>query len=88
MWKLFFTKKAEKTFLKLDRSAQKRIKMKLDYFISSGDPIQYAKKLVNPKIGTYRFRIWEYRVVFDIDEEWKLIILLVIDVRWQVYKDV
>ena len=88
MWRYIFRKKATKYFAKLNKKEQEKIIRKLDYFISSGDPIQYAKKLVNPKIGTYRFRIWEYRVVFDIDEEWKLIILLVIDVRWQVYKDV
>ncbi len=88
MWKLVFTKKSEKSFLKLNKRVQERIKKKLDFYFASENPLQYAERLTDPKIWTYRFRIWEYRLVFDIDEEGKLIILLVIDVRWSVYKEV
>jgi len=88
MWKLVFTKRSEKEFLKLDKKTQIRIKKKLDYFFSIWDPLQYAEKLTDPKLWTYRFRIGKYRLVFDIDEKWKLIILLVLDVRWQIYKDI
>jgi len=83
-----FTRKAEKDFLKLDKSVQKRIKEKLDFYISSWNPLQYAEKLTDPRLWTYRFRIWKYRIVFDVDEEGKLIILLVIKVRGEVYKEI
>ena len=29
------------------------------------DPISLAKKLTNPKLGTYRYKVGDYRVVFD-----------------------
>ncbi len=38
------------------------------------EPLKYARKLTNPKIGTYRFRIGEYRVIYDIDDN-KIVIL-------------
>jgi len=88
MWKYIFRKKALKNFAKLNKKTQERIIKKLDYFISSWNPLQYAEKLTDPKLGTYRFRIGKYRLVFDVDEKGKLIILLIIDVRWQIYKDI
>jgi len=33
------------------------------------DPLKHARKLIDPRIGTYRFRIGEYRAIFDIDGE-------------------
>jgi len=31
------------------------------------DPFRYARKLIDPQLGSYRFRIGDYRVVFDIE---------------------
>jgi mRNA interferase RelE/StbE len=33
------------------------------------EPLKYAQKLITHKIGTYRFRIGDYRGIFDIDGE-------------------
>ena len=87
-WKYIFRKQALKWFAKLDKINQERLIKKLDFFISSWDPLKYADKLTDPKLWTYKFRIGKYRLVFDINEEWKLIILLVIDLRGQVYKNI
>jgi len=83
-----FKKKALKEFAKLDKKTQERIIQKLDFYMSSWNPLQYAEKLTDPRLWTYRFRIWKYRIVFDVDEEDKLIILLVIRTRGEVYKEV
>jgi mRNA interferase RelE/StbE len=40
------------------------------------DPLRYATKLTDPKIGQYRFRIGDYRIVFDLRED-ELMILAV-----------
>jgi len=48
------------------------------------EPFRYARKLIHPKIGTYRFRIGDYRVVFDIDD--KSIVVLRIGHRRDIYK--
>ncbi|MDO8688920.1 MAG: type II toxin-antitoxin system RelE/ParE family toxin [Dehalococcoidia bacterium] len=40
------------------------------------DPLAHARKMVNSSLGGYRFRIGDYRVVFDIDGD-SLVILRV-----------
>ncbi len=72
MFKTILTKSALKDFKKLDKNIQETIKKKLTLFQS--DPLNYAIKLTNYEIGSYRFRIGKYRVIFDLDED-KIIIL-------------
>ncbi len=65
MYRVIFTQRALKDWNKLDSNIQNRIATKLKEY--SNDPLRYARKLSHPKIGTYRFRIGDYRVIFDID---------------------
>jgi len=48
------------------------------------DPLRYATKLTDPKIGTYRFRIRDYRIILDI--EGNNIVILRVGRRRSVYK--
>ena len=63
---------------------QKRVAKKLKFYLDQDDPIQYAKKLVDSKDGNYRWRIGNFRAVFDIDGN--VIKLLRIQHRKDVYK--
>ena len=72
MYEIVFTKKAIADIEKLDDSTRSRISQKLkDYSVT---PFKFAHKLSDTKIGTYRFRIGDYRVVFDLMGE-KIVIL-------------
>jgi mRNA-degrading endonuclease RelE of RelBE toxin-antitoxin system len=51
--------------LKLDRKIASRIIEKLEYFVRMPDPLFYAKKIKDQTLGQYRFRIGDYRVLFD-----------------------
>jgi len=64
MYKILITERAVRDIEKLDITIKKRIGEKLKLF--SSNPLQYAKKLINPKIGSYRFRIGDFRVIFDL----------------------
>ncbi len=86
MWKLFFKSEAIKSFKKITKKDQVRIKNKLEFFCNSENPLVFARKLTNPQIWTYRFRVGEYRIIFDIDETGKIIILLLIWHRKDIYK--
>ena len=86
MWSFVFKDVAIENFSKFDKKLQERIINKLDYFCNSWNPLFFAKKLTNSKIWTYRFRIWDYRIIFDIDENWKIIIIALIWKRWEIYK--
>jgi len=86
MWNLYFKKDAVKDLKKLDKIIQKRIKNKLEFYTSQENPLIFARKLIDSKLGEYRFRIWDYRVIFDVDENGKIIIIAVIWHRKEIYK--
>jgi len=82
MYKIIFTERAVKDVQKLNPEIRKRIALKIKEF--SDAPLDHARKLSHPKIGSYRFRIGDYRVIFDIigDE----IVILRIGHRKEIYK--
>ena len=73
-YELYYTRRAVKDIEKLDGTTQQRIKAGLEKY--KGDPLHFAVKLTSSEIGTYRFRMGDYRVIFDIEDD-KVIILRV-----------
>lgn len=68
MFRVKFKSSADKRFSKLSKDIQIRIIQKLEFFLSREEPFFYAEFLTNSKIGTYRFRICDYRIVFDLED--------------------
>lgn len=64
---LVITQEARRHIEKLDLVIRKRILKKLPVLVA--DPIGKSRRLVNFKGGEYRFRVGDYRVVFDIHGE-------------------
>lgn len=84
MYTYEFKAQAIRDLKKLPKSIQKRIIRKLDFYISHQNPLSFADHLINFEIGQYRFRIGDYRVVFDVEEE--QIIILTLGHRKEIYK--
>lgn len=84
MYKYEFTSRALKILDKLPQEIQKHIIKKLDYFLSSPNPLDFASHLKDTDLGSYRFRIGDYRVIFDIKDE--IIIILTLGNRKEIYK--
>ena len=82
MYKILITKRALKDLEKFDTNTKIRIGEKLKSLTS--DPFSNSKKLSSSLIGTYRFRIGDYRVIFDIDED--KVVILRIGHRKDIYK--
>lgn len=82
VYKLLYTRSAIKDIQKLDNVAKKKIKKKLEEL--SKNPISLSKKLINSSLGDYRYRIGNYRVVFDIDK--KYIVILRVGHRKEIYR--
>lgn len=82
MYKIVITEKAVKDLENIDKEMKNRIAKKLKKY--SKEPLKHAQKLMSPRIGTYRFRIGDYRVIFDIDYE--NIVILRIGNRKNIYK--
>lgn len=81
-YEIIFTERAIKDLKELDKHIKNRIATNLKMY--SEKPFQYARKLISPKIGSYRFRVGDYRIIFDIDDE--RIVILRIGHRKDIYR--
>lgn len=84
MYSYEFKRQAIRDLKKLPKDIQKKIIKKLDFFMSADNPLRFADRLIHFEIGSFRFRIGDYRVIFDVDGE-KIIILTLGD-RKEIYK--
>ena len=84
MYRYEFTPNSFKQFRKLDKQVQFRIIKKLDHYCSEPDPLAHADPITDPELGEYRFRIGDYRVVFDIKGD--LLIIHRVGDRKNVYR--
>lgn len=80
-----FKPSAQKKFLKLPKDTQKRIVEKLEFYTRQPDPLIYVDFLTDLKIGKYRFRIGNYRVIFDLIDQ-DIIMILDVDHRKDIYR--
>ena len=82
MYEIVVTARAMKDLEQINLQDKQRIAQKLQQY--AHDPKKYARKLVNSHLGSYRFRIGDYRVIFDL-VDFKIIILR-IGLRKEIYK--
>lgn len=64
---MVFAGSSKKDLDKLDNTTRQRIAKKLTFFLEQEDPLSYARQLVHSNIGSYRFRVGHYRIVFDVE---------------------
>ena len=79
---IVYTVRAVKDIESLDRLVQKRIAKKI--LSLRHDPIRISKKMINPVLGTYRYRIGDYRVIFDI--RLRRVVVLRVGHRKEIYR--
>lgn len=63
-YEILITKKAAGEIKKLDAVVKKKIGKKI--LLLKQSPLKVSKKLINCKLGDYRFRINNYRIIFEI----------------------
>lgn len=81
---ILITKRAKKDIDALDSVVRKHLGKKLLHFASLEDIRTVAKQLEDSRIGTYRLRVGDYRVLFDLDKT--TIIILRAQHRKDVYR--
>lgn len=83
-YSLVYTQKAAKDIRKLEEKTKRRIgKALLQY---TTDPFKHSEKLSDSRIGSYRFRIGDYRVIFDF--EGTEIVVLRVGHRRKIYRTI
>lgn len=75
---------AVKEIRKLSPAVRKRIGTKLQFYAAQDELLNFALCLTQPADAQYRFRIGDYRVMFDIDGD--DIIVLHVQHRREVYR--
>ncbi|MDI6892806.1 MAG: type II toxin-antitoxin system RelE/ParE family toxin [Actinomycetota bacterium] len=81
-YRLVYTDRAVKDIQKLDVVARRRLKRALEGFSLS--PLDHSTRLIDPKLGEYRFRVGDYRVIFDLRGQ--EIIILRVGHRREIYR--
>ena len=81
--KILFVKSAEKELLRLKKSLAQRIFQKIS-LLKNNPYGQNSQKLEGNK--GYRIRIGDYRVVYTIDKENKIILIIKIGHRREIYR--
>ena len=81
-YRLVYTKRALRDIEKLDIVVKKQISSKILFLAKN--PLKNAKKLIDSRLGQYRWRIGNYRIIFDI--EGSDIVVLRIRHRKEIYK--
>lgn len=76
MWSLEFNDASAKAFRKLDGKTQRGIKAKLQEIQALQDPGVLAKPLMHDLKGRWRLRVGSYRVIFSLEKQ-RLVILVV-----------
>ena len=79
-----FTERAERDFRQLSPEIQKRIIEKLNFFLAAKNPLAFSTRLSDTKIGGWRFRVGDWRMVIDVQDE--TIIILRIGHRREIYR--
>ncbi|WP_456152823.1 type II toxin-antitoxin system RelE family toxin [Mogibacterium sp.] len=87
IYQLVTTDKFDKAFKKLDRQTQKIIKAWIDKnLMQCIDPRIHGKGLTSNRIGQWRYRVGDYRILAEIQEERLVLVLIDIGHRSRIYK--
>ncbi len=86
-YKLLFSKDFQKIFKKLDSSVQKLVASYIKHNLENTDnPRNHGKALVDDKKGLWRYRIGNYRLIAEIQDNKLIILILTFGHRRDVYK--
>ena len=87
IYQLVTTDKFDKAFKKLDRQTQKIIKAWLDKnLMNCTDPRIHGKRLTSNRSGQWRYRVGDYRILAEIQDERLVLVLIDIGHRSRIYK--
>lgn len=81
MHHIIYTEHAAKDLRDLEKKTAQRIIGKIYFFSQQKNPIKFAKRLKNSALGQYRFRIGDYRALFDVDKKGNIQILMILRIK-------
>ena len=86
-WRIEITRTATKQITKLDRPGQKAIlKFLRERLSTTKNPRQWGTTLQGEKRGLWRYRVGDYRLICDIQDEKVVVLVLEVGHRKDVYR--
>ena len=86
-YELLYTEKAVKQLKKLDKSVLVMIKAWIEKnLVGTNDPRRFGKALTGDKIGWWRYRVGDYRILADIQDDKLVILVIEVGHRSSVYR--
>ncbi len=83
-YNIVFSDEALRDLDKMEKIIIDRIIKKIKWFALQDEPLDFAKRLKYVAIGQYRFRVGDYRVIFDNNKD--KIVILRVGHRSSIYK--
>jgi mRNA interferase RelE/StbE len=88
IWKIEFDNRARKELRKLDKQTQERILNLLrENLATDEDPRRTGKSLKGHMKGLWRYRVGDYRIISQIQDENILILVIRLGHRRDIYED-
>ncbi|TLP95820.1 type II toxin-antitoxin system RelE/ParE family toxin [Nesterenkonia salmonea] len=84
-WRVELDSAAQRQLRKLDPQAARRLRDALRALASLEDPRTRGKALTGPLKGHWRYRVGDYRIICDIQDEKLVIIALDLGHRREIY---
>ena len=81
MYQVIYSTNAREDLKKLEEKTAQRIIKKIFYFSQQKHPLTFAKRLTKVELGRYRFRIGDYRAIFDTDSRGNIQILMILRIK-------
>ena len=86
MWTVEWERKALKDAKKLDKTARKRIVNYLEErVLVDGNPYKVGKPLKGNKSGLWRYRVGDYRILCQIEENRLVVLVVAVGHRKDIY---
>ena len=86
MYKVEYTNNAIKYLAKLDKYTMKMLYKWIEKnLVDCEDPRQHGKSLTGNRSGEWRYRVGDYRIIADIQDDKVIILILEIGHRREVY---
>ncbi len=86
-YELLYTEKAVRQLKKLDKSVLVMIKAWIEKnLVGTNDPRRFGKALTGDKKGWWRYRVGDYRILADIQDDQLIILVVEVGHRSSVYR--
>lgn len=86
-YELLYTEKAVRQLKKLDKSVLVMIKAWIEKnLVGTNDPRRFGKALTGDRKGWWRYRVGDYRILADIQDDQLIILVIEVGHRSSVYR--